>query len=347
MSPVFATNVAKYLMPTRLRSSILGMSTVVPKRSWLVLFTRLPTPWRHYHHKHSTIGASHSSNSNRTPTIPRQTPAASAGADTESTVCDQCDKEFSSSLSLRRHVHLIHGDGAIAINYLVCPYCGKSYKTKDSLGQHIGQVHEGVDFRCDICNRMCQAAEKLWKEKVGVHGMTDLPLPPNVTLYECEYCHKKLLRGLEAHVKRHHPERLEEYRESARAKFNLELKDQKGNPDTISLSTLRKRQYRALLKEKGPAAAQGLIPKWLLPRQCPVCGEMVSGRSFRLHLRKHKTSIWVPRTFSKSNDKKQVQTKGTFVDAFKVSYCDKIITYIIFHSHFPEYTNKVVHSFIP
>lgn len=198
----------------------------------------------------------------------------SAGSKEESTLCPTCGKDFFEVTFLRRHINQVHGEGSKLENSLVCPECGKSYKNKDSLGQHITQVHRGEDYRCDVCRRVCQTPGKLWKHKTEVHGMTDLPPPPNVVIQECHYCGEKLLRGLSRHVEKEHPDRLKEFRALKRAR-----------------------------KRRPPS-----------PKNCPVCGNMISGYGFRTHVRKHETGVWLPQA---SNTKFKFQP-GRFLDKFKV-----------------------------
>lgn len=95
--------------------------------------------------------------------------------------------------------------------------------------------------------------------------------------YMCEICGVKLLRGLEAHVKKCHPESSPEFR----------------TRKSCSKPTARKK--------------------------CPICGVMISGYSstFKRHVRRHKTRIWVQHPPGQLGDVQRKQT-GWFLDKLKV-----------------------------
>lgn len=292
--------------------------TPMPCPACKAAFSKPETLWNHFQDVHGA-GIWQTRLSTRAPAKPRKTPVFAIDG-TQSTVCDHCGKEFNSAMSLHRHVHLIHGTGALAQNFMVCAQCGKSFKTQESLNQHIRQVHEGIDFRCDICNRMCQSPGKLWRHKVEVHEITDLPPPPRVTVSTCEYCNQTFLRGLEVHVRTCHPEHFEQFQENIKANLNLKLKDQKGLRGTISLTpnALKKREQRALLKEKGPEAVLGLVPKWMLPKECPVCKQMISENAFSRHVQSHGTNTSMKINHQSDVSESVTQRKGVVVDTLKV-----------------------------
>lgn len=292
-------------------------------------FAREANLWGHYQYSHMGAGASSSDTPTKIPkTWRRDRPTPLGGM--PSAVCHTCGKEFHDISSLCRHVYKIHGEGANAQNFFICPSCGRSYKSKDTLNAHIRQIHEGEDYRCDVCRKKCQSAGKLWRHKIEVHKMTDLAPPPNVVVYNCEFCDEQVLRGLEAHVKTRHPEHVEEFLRNPSKRIVAQkghrIMDSRGKwkavktePDEhpCSNSTQKKREYRKLLLERGLEAAKDLIPQWMHPKKCPVCGDMIDGAGFRVHVRKHETGIWVRGRRTNQG----LTQSGTFVDKLKVRSC--------------------------
>ena len=53
--------------------------------------------------------------------------------------CDSCDKSFTQSHNLKRHVQCVH-EGMVEERQ-VCPQCNKSFKNKNSLNVHIWNIH--------------------------------------------------------------------------------------------------------------------------------------------------------------------------------------------------------------
>lgn len=246
------------------------------------------------------------------------------------TICDTCGQEFTNSATLRRHLHEIHGEGSRRENFLMCPECGRSYKNKDTLNAHIRQVHIGESFRCDICARMCQGAGKLWRHKVQDHAMLDLPPPAGLTVYKCEYCGEKLLRGLDAHIKKHHPNYYKQFQDKQKEmdKFN-----------SIGKRKLTKTEQYSIFREMGAeAVARGLCPRWFLPRECPICKKIVKGVTFHGHLKTHEANasaltIPQPPQISSEPPKKKLR------DEIKVSFSVKVVKNIInLQIYFEEFT---------
>lgn len=273
--------------------------------------------WRHFQAAHTGYKST-KEDTTPNPSAPRKSRTISNPNRIKNpTICEICGKDFCDSANLRRHFHQVHGDGVLPGNFLVCPVCAKSYKNKDTLSQHIRQMHDGEDYRCDICRRMCQTAGKLWKHKQEVHNMTDLPPPAGVTVYTCEYCGQQFLRGLEAHVKKSHPQHLEQFQMAKKEKVLQRQRDAVAQ-GRWKRGSRKQIEQRKLLRELGPetAASRGLVPKWMLPRECPMCGDMILGIYFGIHLRKHGTGDeWVRKKVPK---KKVQQNSGKFRDKLKV-----------------------------
>ena len=72
--------------------------------------------------------------------------------------CVKCSKVFGYPWSLYNHVRVKHEcDGAFK-----CYYCTKVFSTIKNLRNHVLSIHEGVRYKCKICNRVlkCQSAYK-------------------------------------------------------------------------------------------------------------------------------------------------------------------------------------------
>lgn len=72
--------------------------------------------------------------------------------------CLKCSKLFGYPWSLYNHVRVKHEcDGAFK-----CYYCSKVFSTIKNLRNHVLSIHEGVRYKCKICNKVlkCQSAYK-------------------------------------------------------------------------------------------------------------------------------------------------------------------------------------------
>lgn len=96
----------------------------------------------------------------------------------------------------------------------ICEICGKQFRQKCTLDDHVRRAHQGKGYYCTVCSADCQSSVKLWRHQVERHKMRDLPPPPGVQVVLCRYCGQMIMRGYEAHVRKKHPESLEEFRKS-------------------------------------------------------------------------------------------------------------------------------------
>ena len=64
-----------------------------------------------------------------------------------SSQCQECEKTFSRSQILKRHVEAIHG----GIKHK-CQQCPKEYTSLDNLKSHVKITHEGQKFLCNHCS---------------------------------------------------------------------------------------------------------------------------------------------------------------------------------------------------
>ena len=93
--------------------------------------------------------------------------------------CLKCGKLFGYPWSLYNHVRVKHEcDGAFK-----CYYCSKVFATIKCLRNHVLSIHEGVRYKCKICNKVlkCQSAYKSHLK------MFHLPTN-NVGQYFCSRC---------------------------------------------------------------------------------------------------------------------------------------------------------------
>ena len=83
--------------------------------------------------------------------------------------CEHCDKSFSQTSDLKRHIHTIHEGHK---DYK-CESCGKSFSQAGELKRHIHTVHDGhKDDKCDSC---CKSFTKLQSLEKHLHIVHDPP----------------------------------------------------------------------------------------------------------------------------------------------------------------------------
>ncbi len=63
-------------------------------------------------------------------------------------MCDQCEKVFSSSWHLKRHIQTAHSG-----NYFACEMCTKSFKSTVHLVNHVRKIHVRLKISCDHCSQ--------------------------------------------------------------------------------------------------------------------------------------------------------------------------------------------------
>ena len=80
--------------------------------------------------------------------------------------CDQCDKYFSQSMVLKRHINTVHEGQK---NHQ-CDLCGKAFGEKADLKTHIKCVHEGLkNHKCDVCEKTFSQPGHLKRHINSVH----------------------------------------------------------------------------------------------------------------------------------------------------------------------------------
>jgi len=78
--------------------------------------------------------------------------------------CDQCDKSYTSTSYLKRHISRDH----MKVRY-ACDKCDKSYTSKQSLKFHVNSIHKGINYGCDQCAKVYLRADTLKKHKLFAH----------------------------------------------------------------------------------------------------------------------------------------------------------------------------------
>ena len=94
--------------------------------------------------------------------------------------CSQCEKTFTQSASLRRHIESFHSGNVTVFN---CELCQKNFTRKDNLKDHIENVHNGrikKPYKCDKRDKYFRKPSVLKKHSEIVHeGQMN---------YKCNYC---------------------------------------------------------------------------------------------------------------------------------------------------------------
>ena len=78
--------------------------------------------------------------------------------------CKQCNKDFSTKQSLKRHTFSVH----LGQKH-TCEQCSKCFTTQSSLSIHIKHIHGGKKFSCDKCNSNFSSVSVLYNHKKNVH----------------------------------------------------------------------------------------------------------------------------------------------------------------------------------
>ena len=79
-------------------------------------------------------------------------------------LCNKCDKQFSLSSSLTRHIKSVHEE----IRY-PCNQCEKTFRESRNVTRHIQSVHDGVKYQCDLCYAVYSQLVKLQCHKKSKH----------------------------------------------------------------------------------------------------------------------------------------------------------------------------------
>ena len=75
-------------------------------------------------------------------------------------LCHKCDKQFSSSGCLTRHIKRIHEE----IRY-PCNKCDKTFRESRNVTRHIQSVHNGVKYQCDLWDSVFSNFDSVQRHK--------------------------------------------------------------------------------------------------------------------------------------------------------------------------------------
>lgn len=84
--------------------------------------------------------------------------------------CNRCDRGFTTSGNLKRHVLNFHVEQRNGPTKFICPHCQKAYSRLDYLNQHVKAVHELVNkYPCDQCNKSYTQKGSLTRHVTSIH----------------------------------------------------------------------------------------------------------------------------------------------------------------------------------
>ena len=95
--------------------------------------------------------------------------------------CNICEKMFSTSKSLQKHISFVHTIG----NRHKCKECDKSFQSAEMRLRHEINTHfPELRYKCDICGNRKPTLTSLQKHKIDVHQ-------GNNQTFTCDKCEKK------------------------------------------------------------------------------------------------------------------------------------------------------------
>lgn len=126
--------------------------------------------------------------------------------------CDLCDKDYSRSDKLRKHMQNIHKiliplkNAGIQINN-TCEFCGKMFTKLSLLDDHLIADHGGTPFQCNLCAHECFAVRAELRQHMADHHSITATTPDSDKPYTCNVCCKSFARVeyLRNHVQKNHP----------------------------------------------------------------------------------------------------------------------------------------------
>ena len=104
--------------------------------------------------------------------------------DREKIPCGQCHKTMSSEQSLKSHINNVHL--GLEIRNFPCPNCPLRCASKKSLDLHFSRIHEEAgSFKCDMCERVFNTEDYMIAHKRKLHS------GERVRRYACNSCEKR------------------------------------------------------------------------------------------------------------------------------------------------------------
>ena len=112
--------------------------------------------------------------------------------------CEECQKRFSTTKSLRKHISCFHKE-----KNFKCEICNKTFSRINTLEIHIKSAHEGMKkeekFGCNNCGKLFAEGEDLKLHVKSIHETT-------VKVFKCEKCSKVFTNeyNMRRHVRTFH-----------------------------------------------------------------------------------------------------------------------------------------------
>jgi len=117
--------------------------------------------------------------------------------------CENCTYESYKSNDIKKHRLAIHGGGV----KIQCNQCDKIFSGSPSLRKHISSVHEAVSFPCTICNINFSEEDKLKNHTKSKHEPNfDSPSKSSVYTSKCNACNNVYtsISALNKHLEAQH-----------------------------------------------------------------------------------------------------------------------------------------------
>lgn len=108
--------------------------------------------------------------------------------------CDICNRTFSDSKCLRKHMQAVHNK----LKPYICPFCGHSSARKAMLQLHLRQHTGEKPFQCDLCEYRTGDHNSLRRHKMRHSGIKP---------YKCPHCSYACIQAIsyKTHMKNKHP----------------------------------------------------------------------------------------------------------------------------------------------
>ena len=101
--------------------------------------------------------------------------------------CQQCDKSYTQSHSLKSHVQIVHEK----VSPFVCVLCGNSFKQRITIKRHMKKVHSGVDVKPEAAEKEEDMEVKMKSDKHLGRSWVLIGIVYN--FYQCVYPTSSLL----------------------------------------------------------------------------------------------------------------------------------------------------------
>lgn len=122
--------------------------------------------------------------------------------------CSGCDRSFSDSSHLLRHIREQHeGKARVTKKHFPCTYeaCTSVYTEPHNLKRHIEAEHLGIRYTCDLCGSQSTSKNNLFTHKKNKHGV-GLKKLFKCPFADCTFATPYSNHVLAAHMRRFHQE---------------------------------------------------------------------------------------------------------------------------------------------